>query len=378
MKHRLFWPIVALLALILLNTIARPTLPQHHGADGQLYGSIIDILRNSAPLMLVALGMTIVIATRGIDLSVGAIMAVAGAVALTIIDGSSDPGIATRALAIAVAVVVALLLGVWNGFLVSVVGIQPIIATLVLMLAGRGVALLFTDGFITTVTSAPYKFMSQGYWAGLPFALFVSIAAITIVTLIERRTALGMLTEAVGINPEAARLAGVRSRGIIWGAYAASGLLAGFAGVLYSANTMAADANALGANIELYAILAVVLGGTSLMGGKFTIAGTVIGVFSLQTLKSTITFLGVPPEVTPLFLALVVIVVLVQSPRVHPARRVPAGSDTSGPTPIPTSGGGLTDPGWTPRSPSDRPSRWSSFFAAATPRGCRCSRRSRS
>ena len=148
-----------------------------------------------------------------------------------------------------------------------------------------------TDGFITTVTSAPYKFMSQGDRAGLPFALYVSIAAITIVTLIERRTALGMLTEAVGINPEAARLAGV-GRAASSGAYIASGLLAGFAGVLSSSNTMAADANALGANIELYAILAVVLGGTSLMGGKFSIAGTVIGVFSLQTLRATITFLG--------------------------------------------------------------------------------------
>ena len=245
-KHRLFWPVIALLALILINTISRPSFLSITVREGQLYGSLIDILRNSAPLMLVALGMTLVIATRGIDLSVGAIMAVAGAVALTIIDGSGDPGnLGVVLAAIAAAAGVAMLLGVWNGFLVAVLGIQPIIATLVLMLAGRGVALLFTDGFITTVTSPPYKFMSQGYWAGLPFALYVSIAAIIIVTLIERRTALGMLTEAVGINPEAARLAGVRSRGIIWGAYIASGLLAGFAGVLSSANTMAADANTI-------------------------------------------------------------------------------------------------------------------------------------
>jgi simple sugar transport system permease protein len=104
----------------------------------------------------------------------------------------------------------------------------------------------------------------------------------------------------------------------VWGAYAASGLLAGLAGVLYSSNIMAADANAAGLYIELDAILAVVLGGTSLMGGKFTIAGTVVGVFTIQTLKSTITFLGVPPAVSPLFLAIVVVVVvLVQSARVR-------------------------------------------------------------
>ncbi|QEV99433.1 ABC transporter permease [Microbacterium caowuchunii] len=319
LKHRLFWPAAALAALIIVNTISRPTFLRITVQDGRLYGSLIDILRNSAPLMLVALGMTIVIATRGIDLSVGAIMAVSGAVALTIISGSSDPnGLGTVLFAIGVGVLVALVLGVWNGFLVSVLGIQPIIATLVLMLAGRGVALLITGGFITTINSEPYKFIAQGYVFGLPFAFYVSVTAIVLVALIERRTALGVLTESVGINPEASRLAGVRSRGIVWGAYAASGLLAGFAGILYSSNIMAADANAAGLYIELDAILAVVLGGTALMGGKFSIAGTVIGVFTIQTLKSTITFLGVPPAVSPLFLAIVVvIVVLVQSPRVR-------------------------------------------------------------
>jgi simple sugar transport system permease protein len=317
LTHRLMLPIAALVALIVINTIARPSFVSVTVKGDQLYGPLIDILRNSAPLMLVSLGMMIVISTRGIDLSVGAIMAVSGAVALTIIDGSPTPNdLGTVLGAIGIAVLIGMLLGAWNGFLVAVVGVQPIIATLVLMLAGRGVALLITGGFITTINSAPYKFMAQGYVVGLPFAFFVSVAAVALVALIERRTALGVLTEAVGINPEASRLAGVRSRGIIWGAYAASGVLAGFAGILYSSNTMAADPNAAGLYIELYAILAVVLGGTSLMGGKFTVAGTVIGVFTIETLRSTILFLGVPSAVAPLFLAVaVVIVVLIQSPR---------------------------------------------------------------
>jgi simple sugar transport system permease protein len=269
--------------------------------------------------MLVALGMTVVIATRGIDLSVGAIMAVSGAVALTFIQGSPTPGdLGTVMIAITLGVLVALVLGIWNGFLVAVLGIQPIIATLVLMLAGRGIALLITGGFITTINSDPYRFMAQGYVVGLPFAFYVSIVAVVIVSLLERRTALGVLTESVGINPEASRLAGVRSRGIVWGAYIASGALAGIAGILYSSNIMAADANNSGLYIELDAILAVVLGGTSLAGGKFSLAGTVIGVFTIQTLKSTITFIGVPPAVTPVFMAVVVmIVVLVQSRRVR-------------------------------------------------------------
>ena len=318
-RQRLFWPIAALLTLIVVNTIARPSFISVTVRDGQLYGPLLDILRNSAPLMLVALGMTIVIATRGIDLSVGAIMAVSGAVALTIIAGSPSPDdLGTVLVAILAGIAVALVLGLWNGFLVAVVGIQPIIATLVLMLAGRGVALLITGGFITTINSEPYRFLAQGYVFGLPLALYVSLVAVAIVAVVERRTALGVLTESVGINPEASRLAGVRSRGIVWGAYAASGLLAGLAGILYSSNISAADANAAGLYIELDAILAVVLGGTSLMGGKFSIAGTVVGVFTIQTLKSTITFLGVPPAVSPLFLAIiVVIVVLIQSPRLR-------------------------------------------------------------
>ncbi|WZH38811.1 MAG: ABC transporter permease [Microbacterium enclense] len=327
LTHRLVWPIAALIALIAINTISRPSFLSITVQNGQFYGSLIDILRNSAPLMLVALGMTLVIATRGIDLSVGAIMAVSGAVALTIIEASPEPGnLAVVMIAIVAAVGTALLLGVWNGFLVSVLGIQPIIATLVLMLAGRGVALLITKGFITTINSDPYQFMAQGYVLGLPFAFYVSIVAVVIVGVLERRTALGMLTEAVGINPEASRLAGVRSRGIIWGAYIASGTLAGVAGILYSSNIMAADANAAGLYIELDAILAVVLGGTSLAGGKFSIAGTVVGVFTIQTLKSTITFLGVPPAVSPVFMAAaVLVVVLLQSPRfralIHTAGR---------------------------------------------------------
>jgi len=319
MKHRLFWPVVALVSLILINTIARSQFASITVRDDRLYGALIDILRQSAPLMLVSLGMTIVIATRGIDLSVGAVMAVSGAVALTIIDDATDPNsLGTVMVAVGAAILVSLVLGVWNGFLVSALGIQPIIATLVLMLAGRGVALLITEGFITTVNSTPFSFISTGYVLLLPVAFFIWVAAVAVVGLIERRTALGVLTEAVGINPEASRLAGVRSTGIIWTAYAASAVLAGIAGVIYASNIRAADANAAGQFIELYAILAVVLGGTSLMGGKFSIAGTVVGVLIIQTLESTILFLGVPSAQSPVFFAIVVVVVvIIQSPNLH-------------------------------------------------------------
>jgi simple sugar transport system permease protein len=258
-------------------------------------------------------------------------MAVSGAVALTIIDGSGDPNnLGTVLVAIAVAILVSLLLGSWNGLLIAGLGIQPIIATLVLMLAGRGVALLITGGFITTVNSAPFEYIATGYLFVLPFAFLISVTAIVLISLFERRTALGMLTEAVGINPEASRLAGVRSRGIIFSAYVLSGLMAGIAGIIYSSNIRAADANAAGLFIELYAILAVVLGGTSLQGGKFSIAGTVVGVLIIQTLNSTILFLGVPSPQSPVFFALVVVlVVIVQSPRLRKfgrKSRIPTGA----------------------------------------------------
>ena len=336
MRHRLFWPVLSLLALVVVNAAARPGFVKVTVRDGHLYGALVDILRQSAPLMMVALGMTLVIATRGIDLSVGAVMAVSGAVALTLIDRSADPGaVGTVLVAIAAGVGIGVVLGMWNGFLVTVLKVQPIVATLVLMLAGRGVALLVTGGFITTVTSPPLKFVASGYLLGLPFALWLSATAVAVVAVVQRRTALGLLTEAVGINPEASRLAGVRSRGIVFTAYVASGGLAGLAGILYSSNIMAADANAAGEFIELYAILAVVLGRTSLLGGKFSIAGTAVGVLIIQTLQSTVLFLGVSSAQSPVFFALVVaVVVLVQSPQLH--RRLGRLSRRrSGPAPAP-------------------------------------------
>lgn len=319
LRHRLFWPIIALVLLVAINTLSRPSFLSITIKDGALYGSTIDILRNSAQLMLVALGMTLVIATRGIDLSVGAVLAVAGAVSLTYIEASPQPGsVGTVAIAVALGLLVTLVLGAWNGFLVSVVRIQPIIATLLLMFAGRGIAMLITKGQITTVTSAPYAAFASGVVLGLPVAFLIAVVVVVVVGLLVRRSALGVLMEAVGINPEASRLAGVQSRGIIWSVYAISGLLAGMAGILYSSNIMAADANNAGLNIEVDAILAVVIGGTSLAGGKFSIAGTVIGVLIIQTLTTSITFLGIPPAVTPVFKAIVVIVIcLMQSRRVR-------------------------------------------------------------
>lgn len=335
-RHRLLWPTAALVLLLVANTINAPSFLEVRVRDGHLYGALIDILRNGAPLLLVALGMTLVIATRGIDLSVGAVVAISGAVALSYIGSAPDPASPVTVLtAVGIALGLCLVLGVWNGFLVSVLGIQPIIATLVLMTAGRGIAMLITGGMITTVNSAPYKTIGSGYWAGLPVAILIAGALFALVALLTRRTALGMLIESVGINPEASRLAGVRARSITWTVYALSAVFAGIAGLMISSNVMAADANNAGLFIELDATLAVVIGGTSLAGGKFSLGGTVIGVFVIQTLTLSVTVLGISPSVTPLFKAVVVIAVcLAQAPvvrrRLARRRTVPA----TGPTPV--------------------------------------------
>jgi ribose/xylose/arabinose/galactoside ABC-type transport system permease subunit len=311
LKHRLTWPVLALVLLLLLNQLFRADFLSVRVQDGHLYGSLIDILRNGAPTILIALGMTLVIASRGIDLSVGAVAAIAGAVSCMYIYSSPDPtSLQTAATGVAIAVVAGLLLGAWNGFLVSVIGIQPIIATLVLMTAGRGLAQLVTDGQIISVSNDSYQAIGAGFFLGLPISILIAAAAFGVAGLLTRRTALGTLIEAVGINPVASRLA------ITWTVYIFSGLCAAVAGLMISSNVTAADSNNAGLYIEMDAILAVVIGGTSLAGGRYSLVGTLIGALIIQTLTTTVYTLGIPPEATLVFKALVVIIVcLLQSPR---------------------------------------------------------------
>jgi simple sugar transport system permease protein len=324
---RLLWPAAALVALLAANAVRNPGFLAVRFQDGHLYGSLVDILKNGAPTLLIALGMTLVIATRGIDLSVGAVAAIAGAVACTSIVGAAGPtGAGAAATGILLALALCLVLGVWNGFLVAVLGIQPIIATLVLMTAGRGVAMLVTDGQIVTVRNEPFGEIGSGFLL-LPVSILIALAALAAVALVTRRTALGLLIESVGINPEASRLAGLRSRTIIWTVYVFAALCAGVAGLMISSNVSAADANNAGLWIEMDAILAVVIGGSSLAGGRYSLSGTLLGALIIQTLTTTVYSMGIAPEVTLVFKALVVITVcLLQAPKVRERfrRRRPA------------------------------------------------------
>jgi len=332
-RSNLFWPVFALVVILVFDAFLTPGFLSLRIQDGHLYGSLIDILKNGAPTALIALGMTLVVATRGIDLSVGATVAISAAVACSWIASSPDPTSGGAAVVgVLLALALAAVLGAWNGFLVSVLGIQPIIATLVLMTAGRGLAQLITDGQIITVANPLFAQLGGGFLLGLPVSVILAAVLFALVAAVTRRTALGMLIESVGINPSAARLAGVRARGITIAVYVFTAFCAGIAGLMISSNVTAADANNAGLWIELDAILAVVIGGTLLSGGRYSIVGTLVGALVLQTLTTTVYTVGIAPEVTLVFKAIVIIAVcLLQSPKARELlqRRRPA------PPPVP-------------------------------------------
>lgn len=311
LQHALAWPCLTLVALCLLDLAHNPRFLSITMLDGHLFGAPIDILNRAAPLVLVSIGMTLVIATRGIDISVGAIVAIAGAAAASIL--ADDPS--QVSLAIGAALAAGLLAGMWNGLLVAMIGMQPIIATLILMVAGRGVAQLLTGGQIIPIDAPAYLMVGGGYLLGVPCSVWIAIAALALTAILVNRSALGLFIRAIGVNPMATRLVGLRSTTIVFCVYAFSGLSAAVAGVLSSSNVRSADGNNAGLLLELDAILAVTLGGTSLLGGRFTLAGTVFGALIIQTLTYTTYSIGVPPEATLVVKAIVVLVVsVVQSP----------------------------------------------------------------
>ncbi|MFC0212138.1 ABC transporter permease [Paenibacillus chartarius] len=314
MKHRLFWPLTFLGALLLFNLLYSPDFFSIKMRDGHLYGSLIDILNFGSPLIIVAIGMTLVIAgSKGVDLSVGSVVAISGAIScLSISTGGGQ--IVDVLAAVGISLLVAVVLGLWNGFLVASVGIQPIIATLILMVSGRGVAQLITNGQIITVSNDHYKFIGAGSLATLPFSIFIVAAVFAIAYLLTRKTALGLFIESVGCKPTASQLAGVKSKTVILFVYMFCSLCAAIAGLILSSNVSSADGNNAGLWVELDAILAVVIGGTSLNGGRFYLAGTLIGALIIQTLTTTIYMIGVPPEITLVVKAFVVLIVcLIQS-----------------------------------------------------------------
>jgi galactofuranose transport system permease protein len=318
MRHRATWPLLALVIILIVDGFISPNFYEIRIVQGRLFGNLIDILYRAVPTAIVALGMAIVIGTKGIDLSVGSIIAVCGAVIVWRIH-AGDPHIVILFYALAAGVVC----GMWNGFLVAVLGIQPIIATLILMVSGRGIGLLinsFYGGTDPSFESALLQGLSTGHIWLIPTRLILGAVIFFALWLVVRRTALGLFIEAVGGNAAAANIAGVNARVITFIAYVICGLCAGWAGIILTADTHTSDPVSVALYIELDAILAVVIGGGSLAGGRIYLGMTVIGALVIQALTTSILISGLPPEYNLVIKAIVVLfVLLLQSPNARHA-----------------------------------------------------------
>ena len=317
---RLFLPFIVLLIILLFDFMFIPGFFRIENREGNLYGSLIDILRNGSTVSLLAIGMTLVIATGGVDLSVGAVMAIAASTAGILMNPSAlrnevffvtDPYYTWQPLWVVLVVVllVAVLCGFWNGILVSVMKIQPMVATLVLMIAGRGIAQLITNGLRVQITYRPFAYIGQG-WIVMPFSLYIVAAVLAITWLLTRKTAIGMFIESVGINFRSSFVSGIQARNIKLLVYTFCGLCAGIAGLVACSNVRTSDSNNIGMFTELDAILAVVIGGTSMSGGRFSLLASVVGALVMQAVTQSMYAVGVPAFALTAIKAVVVIVVI--------------------------------------------------------------------
>ena len=250
-----------------------------------------------ATIVIVAVGMTLVIATGGIDLSVGSLMAIAGALAPMILQGTIVPTVnplLTLPLAFILPLIVVAMLGWFNGFLVTRYSIQPIVATLVLFTAGRGIAQVMTNGNLQVFKNDAFQFVALGYVFGIPTQVLIMIVVVAAAAFLVKRTALGRQILAVGGNEKAARLSGIPAQRVKRLVYLISGVLAGLAGLIVVARNSASDANLVGLGMELDAIAAVAVGGTLLTGGRANILGTLLGACVIQLVRYTLLANGVP------------------------------------------------------------------------------------
>lgn len=319
-QNRLFLPLVCLIVVLLSNLIKTPDFFVISMHDGVLYGYIIDVINRASELVILAVGMTLVTAASGgQDISVGAVMAVSGAVCCQILSGGATSVETMQApllLAVLAALIVTALCGAFNGVLVAHMNIQPMVATLILYTAGRGIAQLVTNGQITYVRDAGFSMWGSALPNMIfPVPVYFAVAVVIIVSLMLKRTALGLYIESVGINSNASRLVGLNAKRIKMITYIICGLLAGIAGFVASSRIYSADVNNIGLNLEMDAILAVALGGNILSGGKFSIVGSVIGAYTIQALTTTLYAMNVSSDQLPVYKAIVVVIIVtMQSP----------------------------------------------------------------
>ena len=281
--------LAAFLALIIFNIAVTPNFWS--------WQTLNVNLTQLATIVIVATGMTLVIATGGIDLSVGSLMAISGALAPMIFLGTIYPienPVLAMTLAFIVPVVAAGALGWFNGFLITRWSIQPIVATLVLFIAGRGIAQVMTNGNLQVFKNDAFQFIALGSVFGIPAQVIIMVVVVAAAAFVVRRTGFGRQIIAVGGNEKAARLAGIPAVRVKRLVYVISGALAGIAGLIVVARNSASDANLVGLGMELDAIAAVAVGGTLLTGGRANVLGTLLGAFVIQLVQYTLLANGVP------------------------------------------------------------------------------------
>nr|WP_246541673.1 ABC transporter permease [Roseibium polysiphoniae] len=283
--------LVALAAIILFNALVTPNFLQAQ--------TLAVNISQVATIAIVAMGMTLVIATGGIDLSVGAVMALSGALAPLIFQsefGTAYPVLGLVA-AFALPLVAALLCGLFNGVIVAVLKVQPIIATLILFISGRGMAQVLTNGNLQTFSNPDFSYLGTGKILGFPFQGWLALAIACVLFWLISRTIFGRYLLAIGGNERAAKMAGGPVRKVKTGAYVICSVLSGLAGLIVVAINSASDAARNGNLMELDAIAAAVVGGALLQGGKAPIFGAILGAVIIQLVKYTLLANGVEDEV---------------------------------------------------------------------------------
>ena len=327
-QQQLFLPIFCMILVLCVNMIYDVSQGRDFyeffkiGIQNELLsGRLVNILNRGSEVAILAIGMTLVVsASAGTDISVGSVMALSAGVCCNLLAGAAAPQATELAVPLIVGVLAALVVGcvcgAFNGALVAYLNIQPMVATLILWTAARAIGLLVCNNLIVYVRNDAFA-MFGGYIGPVPTPLIIAAVCIAVVTIVLKKSALGLYIQSVGINKKASRIAGLNSQKIIFLCYVLCGLCAGIAGVVASSRITSADTNNIGLNFELDAILAVALGGNSLAGGKFNLAGSIIGAYTIQAITTTMYNLGVSSAVNPVFKAVIVIVIVaVQAPPV--------------------------------------------------------------
>jgi len=321
-SNQIFIPIAALLMLAVFNLIADPTffkitLGHNSAGDPVLTGYLMTILDYGSEVAILAIGMTLVTAAcGGQDISVGAAVAIAGSVILRILVGRGGDGTLQAPIIVAflAACLVAMFFGAFNGVLVAVFKIQPMVATLILYTAGRSIAAWINNNELPIVTDKTFTYFG-GFIPGIPIPtpFFLAMLCVAVTMLALRFTNLGLYTQAVGINSSSSRLNGLNPTFIKWLTFVLLGLCVAVVALIKTSRLSTINYSVIAKDIEMDAILAVALGGNVLSGGKFNIGASILGAYVIQFLTTTLYKFNVSSDALPAYKAIVVIILVVIS-----------------------------------------------------------------